>query len=72
MCILQKNNCMGNSAIAPIYPDPQPMVDFRGTALSHETAEAIFVGHLNPRAGESNMLLSDQADLPQWSWKVDL
>jgi VDE lipocalin domain len=72
MCILQKNNCMGNSAIAPIYPDPQPMVDFRGTALSHETAEAIFVGHLKPRAGESNMLLSDQADLPQWSWKVEL
>lgn len=70
MCILQKNNCMGNSAIAPIYPDPQPMTSFRGATLSHEAAEGIFVGHLQPRAGERNMLLSEERDLTLWSWKV--
>ena len=51
LCILQKNNCMGNTATAPVYPDPQPMTMFRGEPLTHEAAEGIFVGHLEPREG---------------------
>lgn len=70
LCILQKNNCMGNTATAPIYPDPQPMTSFRGQELTHEAAEGIFIGHLQPRVGESNMLLDSQAALALWSWKV--
>ena len=70
MCILQKNNCMGNTATAPIYPDPQPMVTFRGETITHEAAEGIFVGHLQPRSGESNLMLPSSAELAPWSWKV--
>jgi len=73
-CILQKNNCMGNTATIPAYPDPLPMTHFRGKELSFLDAEGIFEGHLTPRAGETNPLLSSsitsEAALEQWSWKV--
>ena len=69
-CILQKNNCMGNTATAPVYPDPQPMTIFRGEELTHDAAEGIFIGHLEPRVGESNMLLAPEATKSHWSWKV--
>lgn len=70
LCILQKNNCMGNTATAPVYPDPQPMTHFRGEELTYEAAEGIFIGHLQPREGESNMLLAPEATPLPWSWKV--
>ena len=70
LCILQKNNCMGNTATAPVYPDPQPMTMFRGEPLTHEAAEGIFVGHLEPREGELNQLLQPNAAMEPWSWKV--
>lgn len=30
LCILQRNNCMNNTAVMPIYPDPPPLTTFRG------------------------------------------
>ena len=40
---------MGNSASIPSYPDPPPLSSFRGVPLTHEAAEGIFIGHLQPR-----------------------
>ena len=72
LCILQKNNCMGNSASRPVYPDPPPLPQFRGNPLTFQTAEDIFIGHLRLREGESNPLMSGEAAPPllPWSWKV--
>ena len=70
----QKNNILGLSASMPVFPDPAPLQQFRGQALSFADAEDIFVGHLKLRGGESNRLM-DRVDregtrrLP-WSWKV--
>lgn len=59
-CILQRHNCLRNSAEIPLKPDPPPLATFRGTPLTHEAAEDIFVGHL-----------ADQAATPQpFSWRV--
>ncbi len=46
LCILQRHNCLGKSAEIPALPDPPPMPAFRGDLLTHETAEALFVGWL--------------------------
>lgn len=54
LCILQKNNCMCNSATIPSYPDPKPLATFRGEPLTVRTAEDIFIGHLQLRPGELN------------------
>lgn len=64
-CILQRHNCLGNSAEIPMVPDPTPLLEFRGTALSWEAAEDIFIGHLSPQAPRS-------ADGTQqgFSWRV--
>ena len=83
LCILQRNNCMGNTASIPLYPDPQPLAQFRGKEITHEVAENIFIGHLQPRIGETNALLSGAPQIPDasaaaqgvqggfpWSWKV--
>lgn len=70
LCILQKNNCMGNKATVPVVPDPAAMGTFRGLPLDEETGEEILVGHLAPRDGESNVLLQPDAPVEQWSWKV--
>ena len=75
-CILQKHNCMGNTATAPVFPNPPPLATFRGAPLTHEVAEAIFEGWLQPRAGESNLLVpsagvgTTPTPLRPWSWKV--
>jgi hypothetical protein len=60
-CILQRNNCMRNSAKPPIYPNPQPMVLFRGQELTHEMAENIFIGYLQPRQNELNPLFQGKS-----------
>ena len=70
LCILQRNNCMNNSASIPVVPDPQPLAVFRGSVLTHETAEDLFIGHLTPRLGEENPLLPPGAETVPWSWKV--
>lgn len=71
-CILQKHNCLDNSASIPVTPDPSPLVSFRGQPLSFDVAEDIFIGHLRPRPGEKNALLPEiaAADLPPASWMV--
>jgi len=70
----QKHNILGLSASMPVFPDPAPLRQLCGQALSFEDAEDIFMGHLQLRAAESNRLM-DLVDrdgtlrLP-WSWKV--
>lgn len=46
LCVLQKNNCMGNFAEIPALPDPAPLAQFRGSPLTLETAEDLFIGWL--------------------------
>lgn len=65
-CILQRNNCLGNSAKIPLTPDPAPLNTFRGQPLSFETSEAIFEGHLKPRPGETNALLPTAQEPVSW------
>ena len=71
-CILQKNNCMGNSATIPMTPDPAPLLTFRSQPLTFAAAEDIFIGHLRPREGETNALLDSQPkeSLSLASWMV--
>ncbi len=45
-CVVQRNNCLGNSAEIPALPDPPPMAAFRGDPLTHELAESLFIGWL--------------------------
>ena len=46
LCIIQKHNCLGLSAEIPSGPNPTPMTTFQGSALTHDTADALFVGWL--------------------------
>ena len=80
LCILQRHNCMGNSAVIPSLPDPDALATFRGEEVTHAVAEGIFQGWLNvtelrpgsPRAARGRMIqLVDptEANVP-WSWKV--
>lgn len=70
-CILQLNNCMNNSAKAPIYPDPPPLATFRGEPLTHEVAEGIFIGHLEgPETFTYPNLTPTGQTKEKWSWKV--
>ncbi|CAN0302917.1 unnamed protein product, partial [Discosporangium mesarthrocarpum] len=55
LCVLQRNNCMCNSAQIPALPDPAPLVNFRGKPMDFDTAEDIFMGWL---------------DKHPYSWKV--
>lgn len=50
LCILQRNNCLGNSARIPALPDPPPMAAFRGDPLTHDLAESLFIGWLGVAA----------------------
>jgi len=55
LCILQKHNCLNNSAPIPVYPRPEPLRTFKGKPLTYESAEDIYVGWLGQ---------------DPWSWKV--
>lgn len=55
LCVLQKHNCMCNSAEIPALPDPAALTKFRGSALTTETAGDIFMGWLGKE---------------EYSWKV--
>lgn len=46
LCVLQKHNCLGLDAEISMKPDVQPLSSFRGSLLSHEVAEDLFVGWL--------------------------
>lgn len=50
LCVLQKNNCMGNSAQIPVLPDPTPLARFRGEAVTQESAQDMFMGWLGKEA----------------------
>eukprot|EP00903_Cladosiphon_okamuranus_P006721 g6558.t1 len=50
LCVLQRNNCMCNSAEIPTLPDPAPQTRFRGEALTHESAQDLFMGWLGKEA----------------------
>uniref|UniRef100_A0A061SC93 Violaxanthin de-chloroplastic n=1 Tax=Tetraselmis sp. GSL018 TaxID=582737 RepID=A0A061SC93_9CHLO len=46
LCILQKHNCLGNSAEIPMRPKVDAMTHFRGKPLTWEVAEQLFIGWL--------------------------
>ncbi|CAG9460564.1 unnamed protein product [Pedinophyceae sp. YPF-701] len=46
LCVLQKHNCLGNTALLPSMPDPPPMERWRGQELTWELAERILFGWL--------------------------
>jgi len=46
MCILQKHNCLGNSAPIPMRPEVYPMTHFRGEPLTRDLADKLFIGWL--------------------------
>lgn len=50
LCVLQKNNCMGNSAQIPVLPNPAPLARFRGEAVTQESAQDMFMGWLGKEA----------------------
>ena len=61
-CVLQKYNCLNNTADIPLVPDPEPMAVWRGEALTHEAAESCLIGWMAaPSAGGGG---------DAWSWKV--
>ena len=59
LCVLQKHNCMDQSASIPTLPAVRPFSHWRGQPLTHESAEAIFLGHLRDSNGDLD-----------WSWRV--
>ena len=63
---------MNNKAVIPMTPDPEVLKSFRGTPLTADIAEEIFIGHLQPREGEEHVLLPgiDKKEYVPWSWKV--
>lgn len=64
LCVLQKNNCMCNSADIPTLPDPAPQTRFRGEALTHESAQDLFIGWLGKEAF-SWKVVSERATMPR-------
>ena len=61
-CVLQKYNCLNNTADIPLVPDPEPMAVWRGEALTHEAAESCLIGWMAaPSAGGGG---------DAWSWRV--
>lgn len=45
-CILERHNCLRNSASIPTEPAPPPLASFRGQPLTFEATEDLFIGHL--------------------------
>jgi hypothetical protein len=60
-CILQKHNCLRNSAEIPMVPAPQPLSTFQGKPLTFEAAEDIFIGNLADSHGR---------EAKPFSWRV--
>lgn len=50
LCVLQRHNCMCNSAEIPALPDPAPLARFRGDPITNEVAEDLFMGWLGKEA----------------------
>lgn len=74
-CIIQKHNCMGNSAAIPMVPNPEPMMLFRGKPLTADIADEIFIGHLKDKPAEQDLESGLRVDLgvisdQEYSWKV--
>jgi hypothetical protein len=69
LSVLQKHNCLKNSAERPRLPEVRAMAGFRGQPLTHELAEEIFIGWMRPTAEQASAAASDPAAL-EWSWKV--
>ena len=51
LCVLTKNRCLGVSAEPPRFPQPRPQKGWRGKEMTHEVAEALFVGWREERRG---------------------
>ena len=65
LCVLQKHNCLGNSAERPLLPAIKPMTHFRGEPLTHEMAENLLIGWLATPGS-----MAPAAKQQRWSWMV--
>ena len=65
LCVLQKHNCLGNTAERPLLPAINPMTHFRGEPLTHEVAENLLIGWLDKQAS----YVEPAQQLP-YSWMV--
>ena len=75
LCVLTKNRCLGVSAEPPRFPRPGPQRSWRGQGMTHELAEALFVGWREARresgSGEGgSSSFDDDASIEPWSWRV--
>jgi hypothetical protein len=61
-CVLQKHNCLRNSAEIPMIPEVKPLAVFRGKEVTWDVAEDIFLGHLASGATRSSP--------ESFSWRV--
>lgn len=52
-CFIDRNNCLGNTAVRPDKPHVTPTPTFDGAPLTWENAERIFTGHLYGPEGYS-------------------
>ncbi len=74
LCILQKHNCLGLSASIPTNPTPSAMKTFRGAPMTHDLAEQLFLGWLDPsfngnhRGSLGNLVRKE--DMQNFSWRV--
>lgn len=62
LCVLQKHNCLRNSADIPMLPTVKPLAVFRGKEVTFDVAEDIFLGHLARGA--------TRRDPKPFSWRV--
>lgn len=79
LCVLTKNRCLGVSAEPPPFPRPRPQAEWRGREMTHELAEALFIGWREKRGGggseggegkEIPFDADDDSHTELWSWRV--
>mmetsp|Transcript_2780 Transcript_2780/g.4731 ORF Transcript_2780/g.4731 Transcript_2780/m.4731 type:complete len:571 (+) Transcript_2780:25-1737(+) len=58
LCALQKQNMLNSQIERPPTPQARPLDTFRGSAMTHETAESILVGHFNPENHRHSWLVA--------------
>lgn len=58
LCALQKQNMLNSQIERPTTPTAKPLENFRGKAMTHETAESILVGHFDPEDHRHSWLVA--------------
>lgn len=72
LCVLQRNNCMCNSAEIPLLPDPAPLASFRGVPLTHKVAEDLFIGWLSKEPFSWKVVSACKCNRTDWLGPIAL